>query len=229
MGVQVDGGMRERIVIPGHLLHPSEMSTDKLALVETLCIGHHAVERACLLGDEAVAVIGMGPIGLGVAQIAQLAGVPVSCIDVSDTRLAMVRTLFPKVKTLLVNGSEALTRSWDEVVGERPEVVFDCTGSQQSMEAAIELPDFGGRIVLVEIYNGELSFSDPSFHKRELSLISSRNARGANFKEVIAMMENGRIDISPWITHRCSATEFPSMVDDWLKPESGLLKGVIEF
>ncbi len=229
LGVHVDGGMRERISLPARLLHPSSEPTDRLALVETLCIGHHAVERAALEGDERVAVVGMGPIGLGVALFARLEGASVVCIDISETRLEKAQELVAGVEMLKLEAGSSLSESWDRSCGERPEVVWDCTGNKGSMEASIELPGFGGRMVLVGIHNGEIAFSDPSFHKRELSLIGSRNARANNFKQVIGHMETGRIDVSPWITHRCAASAFPSEVDRWLKPGSGLLKGIIEF
>ncbi|MFL3658075.1 MAG: zinc-binding alcohol dehydrogenase family protein [Opitutales bacterium] len=229
MGVHVDGGMRERILIPAEKLHPSNLDTDQLALVETLCIGHHAVERAALQGDETIAVIGMGPIGLGVSTFANLSGAEVVCIDISQGRLDKAQQLIPGVRTLLLENGKLLNESWSMIEEEAPEVVFDCTGNKGSMEASVELPGFGGRIVFVGIYNGSLSFSDPSFHKRELSIVSSRNARAWNFKEVIGLMESGKLEIDPWITHRCALREFPDQVDDWLQPDSGLLKGVIEF
>lgn len=97
------------------------------------------------------------------------------------------------------------------------------------MEAAIGLPANGGRIVMVGIYNGELTFSDPDFHRRELSILGSRNATAGNFREVVRLMESGEVKTDPWITHECKAEAFPSIINEWLAPDSGLLKGVIQF
>lgn len=229
LGVHVDGGMRERMMLPARLLHPSTLSTRSLALVETLCIGHHAVERARLIGDETVAVIGMGPIGLGVVQFARLSGARVVAMDISEARLGKVAGLYPGLQTLRVDPEAGLLQTWAATGDEPPEVVWDCTGNKQSMEAAFGLPDFGGKLVLVGLFKGELTFADPDFHRRELDVLATRNATATNFRSVIHLMESGLVDADPWITHECEPEDFPERIESWLKPEAGLLKGVIRF
>lgn len=230
LGVHVDGGMREHFIVPANKLHPSRLSTEHLALVEMLCIGNHAVERAALLGDEVIAVIGAGPIGLGAIQFARQADTRVIAVDLSEERLARCKEAFPDVETLkIVPGGESLAEVFTARFGCRPEVVIECTGNKQSMEAAIGLPDFGGRIVMVGIFMGDLVFNDPDFHKRELSIIGSRNATARNFKAVIAQLESGRVNPDTWITHHCTAEEFPERIKDWIKPGSGLIKGIVSF
>ena len=65
LGVHTDGGMCERLIVPASKLHKSlTLTLDQLALVETLGIGAHAVDRAALMAGEVVLVIGAGPIGL---------------------------------------------------------------------------------------------------------------------------------------------------------------------
>lgn len=230
MGVHVDGGMRELFIVPANKIHTSSLSTEHLALVEMLCIGNHAVERAALLGDETIAVIGAGPIGLGAIQFARQPGTKVVAVDISEERLAKCKASFPEVETLqLTPGGESLLDAYVNQFNGRPEVVIECTGNNHSMEAAILLPDFGGRLVFVGIYDGDLTFNDPEFHKRELSLIGSRNATAKNFKNVIAQLENGSVNPDTWITHHCTAEEFPGLIEEWLKPESGLVKGIVSF
>ena len=230
MGVHVDGGMREWFIVPANKIHTSSLETEHLALVEMLCIGNHAVERAALLGDEVVAVIGAGPIGLGVIQFARQPGTKVIAVDISADRLAKCRAAFPDVETLqLEPGGESLVDAYRNQFKQLPEVVIECTGNNRSMEAAILLPDFSGRIVFVGIYSGDLTFNDPDFHKRELSIIGSRNATARNFKDVIAQLESGNVNPDTWITHHCTAEEFPGLIEEWLKPESGLVKGIVSF
>jgi len=229
LGVHVDGGMRERFVLPANKLHPSDLPTRSLALVETLCIGHHAVARAQLLGDEVTAVVGMGPIGLGVLQFARLAGTQAVAIDISEERLKMARDFYPGLKTILVNPDADLSEVWSKTGLEAPEVVWDCTGNKASTEKSMGLPGHGGKMVLVGIYNGELSFFHPDLHKRELSLLCSRNATATDFRGVIHLIESGLVNADVWITHESEATDFPGIIDSWLAPGSGLLKGVIRF
>tara|TARA_B110000037_G_scaffold192394_1_gene226579 strand:+ start:456 stop:1466 length:1011 start_codon:yes stop_codon:yes gene_type:complete len=226
LGVHVDGGMRERIVLPAKLLHLSQkLDTRSLALVETLGIGCHAVERARLEEGESVVVVGAGPIGLTVVQFAVLSGVRVTVMDMSEDRLESCKSLFPSVETLKIGVDEDAKRGFRV----RPDCVFDCTGNQQSMERSIALPAHGGRVVLVGICREMICFNDPDFHTRELSIIGSRNSTAKDFKFIIDKMETGEIDPSSWITHECRSGEFSGVIDTWLKPDSGLLKGMISF
>jgi len=229
LGVHLDGGMCERMILPAEKCHPSHLPTDHLALVETLCIGHHAVERARLQGDETAAVIGLGPIGLGTVLFARLRGVRVLALDLSHDRLLRAQKLIPGLRTLALSTEAPLAEQWQATgMGALPEVVWDCTGNAASMENAIELADHGGTVVLVGIVKDRLGFSDPHFHRRELSLLSSRNATAADFRSVIHLCETGLIDPAAWITHRCSLDAFPEAMENWLQPDAGLLKGMIE-
>ena len=92
LGVHTDGGMREQFVMPARKLHrSSKLSLDQLALVETLGIGAHAVERAQVEKDEFVLVIGAGPIGLAAMQFAIEKGAKVIVLDINDARLEFCR------------------------------------------------------------------------------------------------------------------------------------------
>ena len=229
LGVHVDGGMREFMVLPADKLHPSDLPTRSLALVETLCIGHHAVKRAQLAGDEVVAVVGAGPIGLGVIQFARLAGTRTVTVDISDERLQTARQLYPGLETARIEPRQSLQDAWNDTGLELPEVVWDCTGNKVSMEQSIELAANGGKMVLVGIFNGKVSFSHPNAHRRELSLLCARNATATDFRSVIHLIESGLVNADAWITHECNAADFPKTIESWLAPGSGLLKGVIRF
>ena len=229
LGVHIDGGMREQLVVPARKLYPSAILTlDQLALVETLGIGCHAVERARLGPGEFALVIGAGPIGLAVMQFAAQAGAEVIALDVSARRLEFCQRQLGVPHA--VNGAagpplEALGRI---TRGDLPTAVFDATGSPGSMAAAFNFPAPGGRLVFVGLFQGDVTFSDPNFHRRELTLMGSRNALGADFTRIIGLIEAGRIDTSPWITHRAPlgqiADEFPA----WVRPETGVIKAMIE-
>ena len=93
--------------------------------------------------------------------------------------------------------------------GELPTVVMDATGSAASMAGTFDLPAQGGRIVFVGLFQGDVSFNDPNFHRRELTLLASRNAVPHNFREIIALIESGRINVNPWVTHRFDLADTP--------------------
>jgi len=229
LGVHCDGGMRENIILPIDKLHRSEkLGLEELAIVETLGIGKHAVDRAQLRSDAAVAVIGLGPIGLTIIQFATLAGVRVVALDVSHFRIETCKALF-EVETIQVDPKKPIAGQWSSAFGELPGTVFDATGSPASMNAAFDLPANSGTLVLVGIVTDDITFSDPEFHRKELTVLSSRNSTAKDFKDIIAHMEKGDIDIKPWITHRTPAKELPNVFDDWLKPDSSLIKGLVAF
>ena len=89
LGVHCDGGLRPRFVLPARKLHPSPgLTPAENALVETLAIGCHAIDRAAARADETVLVIGAGPIGLAAVEFARLAGARVIVMDMVERRLA---------------------------------------------------------------------------------------------------------------------------------------------
>jgi 2-desacetyl-2-hydroxyethyl bacteriochlorophyllide A dehydrogenase len=229
LGVHVDGGMQEFIKVPVNKLHKSDKLTlDQLALVETLGIGSHAVDRAMLGMDEYALVIGAGPVGLSVIQFAKLAGVKLIVMDVNLQRLAFARQQFGVDFTVDAN-DKPLERVTEITNGDLPTVVFDATGNAQSMMGAFQYVAHGGRLVFVGLMQGDITFNDPFFHRREITLFSTRNALPCNFTRIIALMESGQVSTTPWITHHTSYADLASCFPQWLQPDSGLLKGVVEF
>jgi 2-desacetyl-2-hydroxyethyl bacteriochlorophyllide A dehydrogenase len=227
LGVHTDGGMRPLISVPARKLHRSHtLDYEQLALIETLGIGAHAVERAEIERDDFVLVIGAGPIGLSVIQFARLTGATLAVMDVSAARLDFARQQL-EVKHTLSPGADATAqlRGWGE--GELPTIVFDATGNADSMASTFQLAAHGGRIVFVGLIQGDVTFSDPNFHRRELTLCASRNATAATFREIIALVEAGRITTRPWITHRFSLEETPTVFPKSIAGNSSVLKAMI--
>ncbi len=229
LGVHADGGMQESISVPLNKLHRSAtLSCDQLAVVEPLSIGAHAVERAQLQPEEFVLVIGAGPIGLSVIQFAQLKNARVIALDVSESRLDFCRAHYRMTATINAQTEDVIARLNEITNGDLPTAVFDATGNVASMQQAFNLVAHGGRLIFVGLVQAEISFHDPNFHRRELTVLSSRNSIGADFKRIIAMMESGQITIDPWITHRVPFTETVEHFSDWLNPEAGFIKGIVE-
>jgi 2-desacetyl-2-hydroxyethyl bacteriochlorophyllide A dehydrogenase len=229
LGVHTDGGHRERIVVPAAKLHASKKLTlDQLALVETLGIGAHAVDRAQLEAGETVLVIGTGPIGLAVIQFAHAAGAKVIAMDVNDARLQFCRDTLGVAHTVNATVPDVVAELASLTNGDLPTAVFDATGNPKSMMASFNYPAHGGRLVFVGLFQGDVTFNDPNFHKRELTLMGSRNARSADFPRIIALIESGKVDTTPWITHRAPFDAVPEQFPSWVKPETGVLKAMIE-
>lgn len=229
LGVHADGGMREYLCVPAQKLHISKrLSFDQLALVEPLGIGAHAVERAQVRGGEHVLVIGAGPIGLAAMQFAVERGAEVTVLDINARRLAFCQGQIG-VQHAIDGSVEDVAAALARITsGDGPTVVIDATGNEGSMKRAFDYPAHGGRLVFVGLFQGEVTFNDPNFHRRELTLMASRNALAADFQRIIELLEAGRIDTNPWITHRAvfgdAVGEFPA----WTDPATGVIKAMIE-
>ncbi|MBM4003269.1 MAG: zinc-binding alcohol dehydrogenase family protein [Planctomycetes bacterium] len=216
LGVHTDGGMQATFAIPVRLLHPSaSLSFDQLALVETLGIGAQAVRRSQLSGAESALVVGAGPIGLAVIQFAQASGARVRVLEPNPLRRDFVARL----------GVEAAA-DWSGFDRQPADIVFDATGNLASMENSFDLVAPGGRLVFVGLVIGRVSFDDPSFHRRELTILASRNSAGL-FPWIIQRIEQGVIDTQPWITHRLALSSVPDRFPE-LPGQPQLVKALIE-
>lgn len=229
LGVHTDGGHRSRILVPAVKLHRSDkLSFDQLALVETLGIGAHAVGRAKIQSGENVAVIGAGPIGLAVMQFARATGARVIAVDVSPSRLAFCRERIGVADTVDAREGDVAAQLEKLTEGDLPTAVFDATGNVKSMNAAFDYPAPGGRLIFVGLVQADVTFHDPHFHQRELTVLSSRNALSSEFTQIITQIENGEIDTGPWITHRANLRDVIAQFESWTKPETGVIKAMIE-
>lgn len=227
-GVHADGGMAEYLQVPGYaLVHGQGLSYDELALVEPLAIGAHGVRRAGIKSGEFVLVIGAGPIGLGAMEFARIAGGKVIALDVNRNRLDFCRDKL-KVDHIIDAAAEDVLAALHKITcGDMPEVVIDATGNLRAINTGFRYMAHGGCYVLIGLQKGDISFSHPEFHKREGTLVSSRNATRADFEHVITSMKDGLIDPANYITHRVAFEKVADHFEDLLNPESGVIKAMI--
>ncbi len=228
LGIQTDGAMSPYFVVPVAKLHKSSgLSTDQLALVEMLSIGAHAIERAEPAVGENVLVIGAGPIGLGVMQFAKAAGANVLAMDLSDERLQFCTDHLGIAQCVNPKAGDVTEQLRTCLGGDLPTVVLDATGNPQSMNGTFDLVDHGGKIVFVGLFQGDVTVNDPNFHRRELTLLATRNALPSTFGHVLRQMESGAIDTGPWITHRLGLGDVVVQFAG-LQGKPGLVKAMIE-
>jgi 2-desacetyl-2-hydroxyethyl bacteriochlorophyllide A dehydrogenase len=228
-GVHVDGGMAEQLAVPSRLLvHGEGLSYDELALVEPLAIGAHGVRRAGVQPGEFVLVIGAGPIGLGIMEFARIAGGHVIALDINEQRLAFCREKLGVAHALNATAPDVAAQLAAITNGDMPTVVIDATGSQKAILGAFQYLAHGGRFVLVGLQKGDISFSHPEFHKREATLMSSRNATREDFEHVIRSMKAGFVKPTTYITHRVPFTEVKAEFASWLDPANGVIKAMVE-
>jgi 2-desacetyl-2-hydroxyethyl bacteriochlorophyllide A dehydrogenase len=227
LGVHTDGAFCEEIVMPEKNLYPADnLSPEAAATVEFLAIGAHAVRRSGVAAGARSLVIGAGPIGLGTAVFSRIAGHEVRLLDTSAERLAFAEGELGFARGILADGAVE-TAVAAATGGEGFDVVFDATGNAASMERSFSHVAHGGTLVFVSVVKEEIRFSDPEFHKREMTLVASRNATREDFDHVIASIANGLVPIEALVTHRTTLDGAVHDLPRWAHDKRGLVKAVI--
>ena len=224
LGVHIDGGMCDEIAVPAGNLYPARgLDLADASMVEFLAIGAHAVRRTGLAGKERTLVIGAGPIGLGTAIFARIAGADVTLLDAAEDKIATAATLgFAAFNLNDVDGEAFKARRETGF-----DAVLDATGSLRSMSAALGYARNGGALTLVGVTSGDLVWPDAEVHRREMTIRASRNATEADFVHVMNSMLAGSVPTKALSTQ---ATDLDHVVDDlprWAKDRTGVIKAVV--
>jgi len=212
IGVHTDGGMQEVISVPERLLIPAnDLSWEEIAIVEPLSIGAHALRRSQLKKDQTVIVIGCGPIGMGLVQLAKYIGANVIAIDTNDYRLSLAKENFGA--DVVINAGQSPLEKVKEITsGGLADIVFDATGSKAAIETTVEYMQHGGTIVFVGLSNGPITFHHPTIHRKEATLLSSRNAAKEDFEFVMKVLREKGFNVASYITRHAS---YKAIVDDF--------------
>ncbi len=227
LGVHRDGGMTEMLSLPAAAVRPAPgLDLDQAAMVEFLAIGAHAVRRSRVGGGDRALVVGAGPIGMAAAIFARIAGAAVTLLDTRADRLAFCAERLGLTSTVRVGAGDAeMLASLTD--GAFFDAVFDATGNAKAIERGFGFVAHGGTYVLVSIVSGTISFSDPEFHKRETTLLGSRNATPEDFDAVMAAIRAGRVPTAALNTHRLALSEVPDRFPGLLDPDERVVKAVV--
>ncbi|CAM7601612.1 zinc-binding alcohol dehydrogenase family protein [Citrobacter sedlakii] len=229
IGVHQDGGFGEYLSVPEtNLLLAEDIEPEAAALIEPYAISAHAVRRAAIAPGEQVLVVGAGPIGLGAAAIAKADGAQVVVADTSPARREHVATRLglPVVDPSATDFDAQLRAQFDGALAQK---VLDATGSAHAMNNAVNLIRHGGTIVFVGLFKGDLQFSDPEFHKKETTLMGSRNATPEDFAKVGRLMAEGKLTAEMMLTHRYPFSQLAGIFEREVINNRELIKGVITF
>lgn len=228
IGVHVDGGMGEFISIPvTNLIRTNGLSLEQSVVLEPPSIGEHAVRRSGIGPGDTALVVGAGPIGLGVMVSARLKGANVVAMDINEERLEFCRS-WARVDATVDARNQPESELSRLTSGDFPTTVFEATGNARSMSASVQYAAHGGTLVYVGLVKGDVCLADPEFHKRELTLMGSRNATLDDFSLVRESIENQSIDVARYVTHQVGFHDIIEKFERLSKPETGVIKGVIE-
>ena len=228
LGVHCDGGMAELVPVPeANVIPTGDIPIEDAAMIEFLAIGAHGIRRGGVTARDRVLVTGAGPIGMSALLFAKARGANVTVMDTREDRLAFARDRLGADAVLLADANaeenaRRLTGSdWFDVV-------VDATGAAAPIERGFGFLAHGARYVLLSVVRDSLTFSDPEFHKREATLLASRNALPADFAEVVRQMQAGRIPTAALNTHRGALADAPALLPDWSRPEAGVIKAILD-
>jgi threonine dehydrogenase-like Zn-dependent dehydrogenase len=228
-GVHMDGGMVDYYSIPSRLLvHAQGLDLTDLALVEPLAIGAHGIRRAGIRPGEFVLVIGAGPIGLATMEFARLGGAEVIAMDLNTYRLEFCKNKLGISHIINAGNTQIIDQLLEITHGDMPIVVIDASGNRKAINSGLNYLAHGGRYILIGLQKEELVFSHPEFHKREATLMSSRNATREDFDYVMQSMVKGLINPRSFITNRVKFKDAAAGFPDWLNPSNRVIKVVVE-
>lgn len=228
LGVHRDGAFTEYLSLPhAFVLKAEGVTLDQAAMIEFLSIGAHAVRRSDIQPGQRALVVGTGPIGMAVAIFSRLRRAKVTVLDTRQDRLAFCTRHLQVDSAVLIGDTDKA--QLDAITGgEFFDVVFDATGNAGAMERGFEFIAHGGKYVLVSIVRGNISFSDPEFHKREATLMGSRNATVEDFRYVEQCLRDGLIPDAALNTHRMGLSEVTERFTELLDPSQGVVKAIVE-
>lgn len=228
LGVQQDGGLAERFVLPYEkLILNDTLAPRHLALVEPLSVGFHAVARGRVEAGQRVVVLGCGMIGMGAVAGAAARGAEVIAVDVGAAKVAMA-TRYGAAHALDASAEDIARRVEDITKGDGADVVIEAVGLPQTFTQAVDLAGFCGRIVYIGYSKQPVTYETKFFNLKELDILGSRNALVADFRAVIAYLEG--LDHAPddLISKVFPFAEAEAALPYWVRERASTLKVLIE-
>jgi alcohol dehydrogenase len=166
---------------------------------------------------------------LSTIEFIKLTSAKITVLDMNEKRLAFCKQTMGVDHVIRAKGDGAELEGIKAITdGALFPLVVDATGSNKSMSHALNYVAHTGKLVFVGITTDEVRFPHPLMHRREMTLLASRNALPADFDRIIGLIEAGTIDTRPWITHRTPFDEMIANFPSYTKPETGVIKAIVE-
>jgi 2-desacetyl-2-hydroxyethyl bacteriochlorophyllide A dehydrogenase len=215
MGIDSPGALQQSWTVKARTLHrlPDNITMAQGAMIEPLSVACHDVARVALHAGEKAVVLGGGPIGQLIAQVAKGIGAEVLISEVSDVRREFAENSGVRTVNPIAHDVPAVVKEWTN--GKGADVVFEVTGVAAAVETMTEIASVRGRICMVAIHSTAPAVDLFQFFWKELQLVGARVYEAKDFDNAINMVANGDIDLEPFITSVCTlddvASAFTSM------------------
>ncbi len=229
-GVHRDGGFAEYVKTTeenAYKVNKDHINPFHVALVEPYSIGVEANERGRITKGDKVLVMGSGPIGIAVMQVAKSRGAEVMMTDLVNTRLERAMDMgADKVVNVL---EESLTDVVSEFTnGEGLPVIVDSVCTPRSLEEALELVSPAGRIVSLGTGNKPSAIPQVAFTKKGVDVVGSR-LNNYRFPHVIELLESGAITPEKMHTHTFEFTDVKEALEEVMNNKDAVCKVVLTF
>ena len=229
LGVQRNGAMRERMVLPWTKIIPAEgLDVRTCALVEPMSVGFHAVERGAVSDIDTVMVIGCGMVGLGAVVRSALRGATVIAADIDEEKLALARQM-GAAHTVNTMTEDVHARLQEITAGVGPDVIIEAVGNPHTYRMAVDEVAFTGRVVCIGYANSEVSFQTKYFVQKELDIRGSRNAMPSDFRAVIRYMQKGECPVDRLVSMVVSPQEAEDAMNRWAEAPGKIFRILVKF
>ncbi len=228
LGVQQNGGLAERIVLPyGKLILNDTLPPRHLALVEPLSVGFHAAARGRVEAADMVLVLGCGMIGMGAIAGSAHRGATVITVDIGEAKTRLARR-YGAAHVIDAGKEDVAARVAELTNGDGVDVVIEAVGLPSTFTQAIDLVAFAGRVVYIGYAKEPVSYKTQFFNLKELDIMGSRNATSEDFQAVIRYLET--LDHAPddLITKVFPFEEADKALPYWAKERDTTVKVMIE-
>ena len=212
LGHTLDGGFAEYVALPAQVCwkHPPGTSYELGAIHEPLGVGMHGVMVGEING-RSIAVFGCGPIGMFALGAARVFGATkMFGIEVAPKRVDMARKLFPDATIINAKEQDPVKTIMEATGGFGVDVSVELSGNARATNMCFEVLKREGRVSLVGVPSGPMEFN---FHPN--IILKEARVRGVFGREVWrtwwqvrAMLDTGRFDPMPIITHRLPLAEY---------------------
>ena len=229
LGVQRNGAMRERIVLPWQKVIPAgNLPTRTCALIEPMSVGFHAVNRAQVTDIDTVVVIGCGMVGMGAIVRSALRGATVIAADIDDEKLALAKEMGA---TYVINTKteDVHARLQEMTDGFGPDVMIEAVGSPVTYNMAVNEVAFTGRVVCIGYAKTEVSFQTKFFVQKELDIRGSRNAQPSDFRAVIHYLERGTCPVDRLISDEVTPEQAEWAMQRWAEAPGRVFRILVRF
>lgn len=220
---QTDGALAEYIACPAFSVAalPEGVSFVEGALVEPLGVGIHAVRLSDVRGDDRVAILGAGTIGMCVMLVLRARGV---------SQITVVEPIEARRRWPAELGADPVVASHEELLAAdfEADVVFECSGDNEAVEQAMSLTRPAGRVVVVGIpHPDQVTFDSTIPRRKQLTVIFSRRSRNT-LHEAIGLLATGEIDMGALPVRHYSLEETADAFEDTAERRGDMLRAIVE-